>query len=177
MNVSFDQLEALLRREAEASDTLAITKVLGAETELKGSIALEPPMRVTGVVDRIDQGAGLAVVVDYKSGRPIERRELETGKRVQLQLYSYLASIRTGASRMVARYAWVRPPKKEWDLDSARPEDASLIQAVVGTAAAVRANVEHGNFRVAPSVQPCPSYCAMIRVCRVNEYTRWKSWS
>ena len=177
MNVSFDQLEALLRREAEASDNLAITKVLGAETTFEGSIALEPPMRVMGIVDRIDQGESLTVVVDYKSGRPIERRELEAGKRIQLQLYSYLASMRTGASRMIARYAWVRPPKKEWDLDSAKPEDASLIQAVVGTAAAVRTNVERGNFQVAPSVQPCPSYCAMIHVCRVNEYTRWKSWS
>lgn len=177
MKSAFEQLESLLRREAEASNILAVNNVNGAETKLEGLIPLDPPMRVMGIVDRIDQGKDLTVIVDYKSGHPIERRELEAGKRVQLQLYSYLASNQAGSSRMVARYAWVKPPKKEWDLDSAKPEDALLINKVIDTAANVRENVTNGNFHVSPDVPSCPTYCTMIHVCRVNEYTRWKSWS
>jgi len=174
---TFDQMEALLQREAEASATLGIQKVLGVETKLAESLPLDPPMQVIAYVDRLDQGDNLAVIVDYKSGRPIERRDLENGRRVQLQLYSYLASKQEGASRLVARYGWLRPPKKEWDLDSSNPDEAQLIEDVLDTADKVRKQVDSGNFQVAPRVSSCPPYCAMIHVCRVNEFTRWKQWT
>ncbi len=174
---TFDQMEALLHREAEAGAALGIQKVFGVETNLAGSLPLDPPMHVSARVDRLDQGDNLAVIVDYKSGRPIQRRDLENGRLVQLQLYSYLASKQQGAQRLVARYGWLTPPKKEWDLDSSNPDDAQLIEDVLDTADKVRRQVDSGNFQVAPQVSSCPPYCAMIHVCRVNEFTRWKQWT
>ena len=48
-------------------------------------------MRITATVDRLDEGNGLVVIVDYKSGRPIPKAQVKDGRRVQLQLYGHLA--------------------------------------------------------------------------------------
>ncbi len=170
------QLEELLGREAEASAALGVTRTLGAELDLEAELPLDPPLRVVARIDRVDLGADLAVVVDYKSGRYIPRTQVEDGRRVQLQLYGYVARTHAEATRVVARYAWLNQPPREWDLDTSRAGDAALLDSVVDVAASTRAAIDAGNFRVAPQVSVCPSYCAFQHVCRVNEVSRWKRW-
>ena len=172
----FQQLELLLEKEAEESGRLGVTGIVGVERRIEASLPLSPPMRVVAFVDRLDAGDGLAVIVDYKSGRPIPRAHVMDGRRVQLQLYGRLARAETAAQRVVARYAWLRPDATTWDLDSSRPDDDAVLEDVVGVAQEVRAAVESGDFRVNPQVSPCPSYCAFRHICRVNEYSRWKRW-
>ena len=82
---------------------------------------------------------------------------------------------RTQAARVIARYAWLRARHAQWQLDSDDPADRELIDGVVTRAGEVRAAVESGDFRVSPNVQPCPWYCAFQHVCRVNQFSRWKS--
>ena len=133
---------------------------------------LDPPLKVFGRIDRIDAGDGFVVIVDYKSGRPISQNDVLEGRRVQLQLYGYLGRNTTQAQRVIARYAWVRPDIKQWELDSAK--DAKALDKVLEVAQGVRDAVGSGDFRVNPQVQPCPRYCSMRHVCRVNQFSRWK---
>ena len=60
----FQQLELLLRREAEASERAGVTRIMGAERKVEASLPISPPMRITATVDRLDEGDGLAVIVD-----------------------------------------------------------------------------------------------------------------
>ncbi len=174
---TFQQLEMLLGREAETSARDGITRIIGAEKPIVASLPLDPPMQVTATVDRLDDAEDTVVIVDYKSGREIPRAHVMDGRRVQLQLYGYLAREETKAERVIARYAWTDPAISQWDLDSSDPEDAAVLEDVVAVAREVRGSVESGDFRVNPQVTPCPTYCSFKHVCRVNELTRWKRWS
>ena len=113
------------------------------------------------------------VIVDYKSGKAISRSDLEKGERVQLQLYGYAGRGETRAGRVIARYAWLDPQARKWDIDSSRAEDAWLLDHVAEVAREVREAVASGDFRVNPQV-PCPTWCSFRHVCRVNGYSRWK---
>ena len=113
------QMQKLLQREADRSEQLGVTRILGAEKDLEALLPLDPPLKVFGRIDRIDAGDGFVVIVDYKSGRSINQNDVLEGRRVQLQLYGYLGMNATQAQRVIARYAWVRPDIKQWELDSA----------------------------------------------------------
>ena len=173
---TFQQLDLLLEREAETSAQLGVTRIIGPEKPIEASLPLDPPLRVTATVDRLDAAGDAVVIVDYKSGRGISRTDVTAGRRVQLQLYGYLAREDAKAERVIARYAWTNPAIRQWNLDSSDPEDAEVIEEVVGIAQEVRGSVESGDFRVNPQVTPCPSYCSFRHVCRVNEVSRWKRW-
>ena len=174
---TFQRLEMLLEREAETSARDGVTRIIGAEMPIMAALPLDPPMRVTATVDRLDAAEDTVVIVDYKSGREIPRAHVMDGRRVQLQLYGYLAREETNAERVIARYAWTNPGISQWALDSSDPEEAEVLEGVVAIAEEVRGSVESGDFRVNPQVTPCPTYCSFKHVCRVNELTRWKRWS
>ena len=170
---TLEKVERLLRREAEWNARSGVTRTLGAEQEIKAPLPLDPPLLVTARIDRLDQGEDRVVIVDYKSGKPFSRSDLEEGRRVQLQLYGYAGRHRTGAGRVIARYAWLDPQAREWEIDSSLADDALLLDHVAEIAREVRDSVEAGDFRVNPKV-PCPTYCSFRHVCRVNEFSRWK---
>ena len=138
------------------SDQFGVTRILGAEKGIQASLPLDPPMRVTAAIDRLDQGNGLVVIVDYKSGRGISRADVANGRRLQLQLYGYLGREETGAERIIARYAWLDPNIRQWHIDSSKEGDDAILKNVVEVAGQVRSSVESGDFRVFPHVQPCP---------------------
>ena len=173
---TFKQLEMLLEREAETSAQDGVARIIGAEKPIEAALPLDPPMRVTATVDRLDDAEDAVVIVDYKSGREIPRAQVMDGRRVQLQLYGYLAREETKSERVIARYAWTDPAISQWALDSSDPEEAEVLEGVVAIAEEVRDSVESGDFRVNPQVATCPTYCSFKHVCRVNELSRWKRW-
>ena len=170
------QLEKLLQREADRSEELGVTRILGAEQELTAELPLDPPIRVNGRVDRIDEGDDFVVIVDYKSGRGISENDMLRGRRVQLQLYGHLGRIETDSERVIARYAWVRPDISQWELDSSEAKYAEAMEDVLTVVQDVRNDVQSGDFRVNPQETSCPTYCSMRHVCRVNQFSRWKHW-
>ena len=172
----FRQMEMLLEREAKLSAGSGVERIIGAEKHIEAQLPLDPPLRVTATVDRLDAGDDFVVIVDYKSGRAIPQSHVLDGRRVQLQLYGYLAREEAAAQRVIARYAWLDPASRQWDIDSSRPENVSVVDDVVAVAQQVRGSVDSGDFRVNPQVQPCPTYCSFRHVCRVNEYSRQKWW-
>ena len=170
-----DNLERLIRREAEWNETHGTTAVHGLEEEVDIALpGIEPPLRLRGNIDRVDVGPGLAQIVDYKSGRAIRRSAVESGDRLQLQLYALASREQLGVERLIARYAYLDPRADEWALDSANPDHAALIEDAARHAEVVRASVAAGDFRVNPQVTPCPRYCDFKYICRVNQFTRSK---
>lgn len=171
-----DEMERLLRREAEENERLGVERIAGLESPIAGTAVpgVEPRMALVGKIDRADAGPNFIQIVDYKTGRAISRKDVDEGRRIQLQLYAIAAREQHGAERLVARYAYLRPPSSEWALDTADPADAALIEAVATHAKAARASVEGGDFRVNPQVPTCPSYCDFRHICRVNQFSRFK---
>lgn len=171
------QMEDVLRREAEANAGIGLERVEGGEAWLSHEVPGDPPMLAVGRVDRLDRGPGVVQIVDYKSGRFIPRRQVQSGERVQLQWYALAAREQYGVDRVVARYVFLklRPGEQEWSLDTARAEDDAILASAVEVAHEIRDEIGAGRFGVAPNV-PCPSYCSFLHACRVNHYTRWKSW-
>ena len=167
-------MEVLLQREAERSEQSGVTRIIGAEQEMEATLPLDPPLRLRATIDRLEEGEGKVMIVDYKSGRPFSRADLEEGRRVQLQLYGYAGREGTGAERIIARYAWLDPQAKVWEIDSSIADDAVLLDHVAEIARQVRDAVDSGDFRVNPKVKPCPTYCSFRNVCRVNGFSRWK---
>ena len=155
---------------------MGVNRIIGAEKDIVASLPLDPPLQVVAKIDRLDAGDGLVVIVDYKSGREISATEVFDGRRVQLQLYGYLGREEVQAKRVIARYAWVRPNIKWWELDSSNDKGAAALNDIVEVAGGVRTAVDSGDFRVNPQVPDCPSYCAMRHICRVNQFSRWKRW-
>ena len=170
------QLEKLLQREANRSEELGVTRILGAERDMAAELPLDTPLRVNGRVDRIDEGDDFVVIVDYKSGRGISETDMLRGRRVQLQLYGHLGRIETNSERVIARYAWVRPDISQWELDSSEDKYAEAMENVLTVVQDVRNAVQSGDFRVNPQESSCPTYCSMKHVCRVNQFSRWKHW-
>ena len=171
------QLEGLLRSEAAWNDEHGVTRVVGTELELTGSLGGDPPLALGAHVDRLDEGEGFVSVVDYKSGGEISRRDVESGRRLQLQLYAELARQHRGAPRVLARYAYLRPQESPWHLDSAEAGDEPILTGAAEAALEVRERVRGGSFQVRPEVPVCPRYCAFQHGCRVNQFSRSKQWS
>ncbi len=169
-----DRVARLLEAEALALPP-EVDRIAGAELTVDLDLPLDPPLHIRSQIDRLDAGPDLAVVVDYKTGRAIDRKAVEEGRYLQLQLYAHLARQQTGADRVIARYAFLRPPAKPWELDTAREADAALVADAVAIAAEVRADVEAGRFRVAPS-DGCPRWCAFQHICRRHEAPALKTW-
>lgn len=173
-----DQLASLLRREAEVSEALGVDRIASVERSLAVDLPLQPPMAFAGRIDRADSGDGLAVVVDYKSGARANPKDVRDGRLLQLQLYSLAAHAGLPqGTRVVARYAYLDPRHKPLGLDTALARDGDTINAALEVAASVRAAVEAGRFPVTPGDRPCPGYCPLRASCRVNHFSRAKSWS
>ncbi len=172
-------LDRLLHAEARRNEELGVERVAGLEQEFETALSrVEPAFRLRGNIDRVDAGRGFVQIVDYKSGREITRKQVESGDRLQLQLYTLAVRAQTGAGRLIARYAYLNQRARDWSLDTANGEDAALIDAVAGYAEAVRTAVAAGDFRVNPQVTPCPRYCDFRHICRVTpQYSRSKRWS
>ena len=177
-DLALDQLASMVWREARLNEEIGVDAVVGGEQQFDATlVGTEPPMQISGRSDRVDSGPGLIQIVDYKTGRPIEEREVRSGRRLQLQLYALAARAQFGDVRLVARYAFLRPPQREWWIDSANAEHLDILNAAAEVAASVRRDVGAGAFQVSPQVTPCPSYCAFQHACRVNTFSRNKTWN
>ncbi len=175
-DAAIDGLEALLLREAQLAERFGMTSVAGGERRFAQPLpGIDPPLLVQARLDRIDRGGDAIQVVDYKTGRFIRKSEVEDGHRLQLQLYALVARAELGARRLVARYAFLRPAS-DWWLDSDDPEDAAIIEDAAWIASEIRENVSAGVFQVAPEMPECPRYCAARTLCRVNHFSRSKTW-
>jgi RecB family exonuclease len=168
------ELELMLAREAALAADLGMLRVIGGERVFSHALPfIEPPLVVEARVDRVDESDDAIQIVDYKTGRSIPRSDVDSGHRLQLQLYATVAGAALGAEHLIARYAFLRTDRKDWWLDSERPDDAEVL---ANAAAGVRDSVTAGMFEVSPQEPTCPSYCSFRTMCRVNPFSRSKTW-
>ena len=74
-----------------------------------------------GRIDRLDRGAAGGVLLDYKTGAKISRRELLDGERVQLPSYALLRD-----DVVAAEYWWLAPDDRGEALDATALADEEL---------------------------------------------------
>ena len=161
--------------EAEGDDF----RVLGTELEFNEETPTNPPLRITGKIDRVDESARFGLFIyDYKTGRIPSQKDVREGKSAQLPLYAYAMRQHPRGADAHIQVAYAKLPSpndnKPWALNSFSEDDAQALDAIVGILQGKRDLVEQGDFRVNPQVATCPAYCAMKRVCRVNAFSRHK---
>jgi RecB family exonuclease len=179
-----DRIARMLGEEAEASERLGVTAVAGAELRLDTAIAIGGrDLRFGGRVDRMDAGPGMAVVVDYKSGRPINRADVESGDRMQLALYTAAVRRQLGFDRVVARYAYLRPTEEKFRFEVDTDSWPGSVDAATARAAEIlertragRFGVMPGPFAADPARRACPMFCPFKHACRVSPVSKWKQW-
>lgn len=181
-----DRIHRMLEREAWESEDLRAIAVAGVEHPIDTTLELpDGPLRFRGMIDRLDEAGDLAIVVDYKSGRPIKEDAVENAERLQLQLYSQ--AIMTEQPRFksaVARFSYLRPTteKQRFALDTREEHHRATVQAALERVAEIRTRSRAGRFEVVPgpfleatTPRACPSYCDFKYICRSTPLARWKS--
>ena len=174
-----DRIIAMLSQQVMGQGPYDGYRVLGTEYEFNEETDTNPPLRIHGKIDRVDEAPNHLVVIDYKTGSIPTQRQVRQGKSAQLPLYALALRNHIWAhdKSLITRYAKlpsagdVRP----WALDDAIKEDSEVIDNVVNLLQQSRDAIDAGDFRVNPQAPECPPFCAMRRVCRVNAFSRQKS--
>ncbi len=181
--LEWDRYRDRIARMLEAQDGLNGTdsdfRVLGTELEFDEEISTNPPLRIHGKIDRVDESAEPGLFIyDYKTGRIPSQKDVREGKSAQLPLYAYAMRQhpRGRDANIQVAYAKLPSPRdlKPWALDSLNDDDAAVLDGIADVLQDKRDLVERGDFRVNPQVPTCPAYCAMKHVCRVNAFSRYK---
>ena len=173
-----DRIVMMLEQGTLAVDFDDGHRVLHAEHQFDEIVDTDPPLRIRGYIDRIDETPNGLTVIDYKTGSIPTQKDVRDGKSTQLALYALALRSRqeTRDARLRLEY-WKLPSRsdpKRWTLDSAVDEDAEVIANVRNILQEKRDQVDDGDFRVNPTPDRCPPYCAMKHVCRVNALSRHK---
>ena len=109
---TIDALAELLEREAQRNDVAGVTQIVGLEQWVDTTLQLPDGSEIAfqGGIDRLDSGDDVIQVVDYKSGRRTPIRELDDGRRLQLQLYAAAAAQEQGVEHVRALRCARRTP-------------------------------------------------------------------
>ncbi len=153
-------------------------RVLAVEHPFDVIVGTKPKLRIAGKIDRIDETPNDLTVIDYKTGSIPSQKDVRDGKNTQLLIYAHALSDLREANGKELRLQFAKLPargdRRSWALDSGNDDDAEVIGNVPRILQVNRDKVETGDFRVKPTPDTCPSYCAMKHVCRVNAFSRYK---
>ncbi len=143
-----------------------------------------PPLRLTALIDRIDNEAGQLVVIDYKTGSAtINREDMEMGRDFQMMIYlSALMSefAEMGADEDVAggMFWHLRNLKVSGSLLTDDEDDLRLLEKAKAHIANHLRMARAGQFPVQPPKLEngkCTRYCEFSRLCRIQATGRHKS--
>jgi ATP-dependent helicase/DNAse subunit B len=132
------------------------------------------PVKLRGVIDRIDEREDGWVVIDYKTGRtPIRHAEALDGRNLQLPIYAMAASSVLGDKAKVASayYLHIHSRKKGSELPHKDDERFSLEAMIAHTEERIRDYVRRargGTFPVTPNNDRCHPYCEFDVMCRIQ---------
>lgn len=128
----------------------------------------EPAVEVQGKVDRIDADDGRYRVVDYKTGKPPARKQVETGLKLQVPLYMLAVDsllCRAGGQADTGAYLQVGGGSAELVLPGSRTSREDLLAAARQAALGYAAGIRSGSFPAQPAAD-CPPYCPASGFCR-----------
>lgn len=142
------------------------------------------PLRVTALIDRIDNEGGQLAVIDYKTGSArIDREDMELGRDFQMMIYlSALMSEfgEMGADEQVAggMFWHLRNLTMSGSLLTENEDDMDLIERARAHIANHLRMARAGQFPVQPPKLEggkCKRYCEFSRLCRIQATSLRKS--
>ncbi len=151
-----------------------------ARIEMPGDM---PPIRVSGVIDRIDWADDNLALVDYKSGSgAISRRQMELGRDFQMAVYAlaldWAERATPGESRLSGGLFWrLRNLKPSGVYSADKEEDQAALEMARQHIAFNLRQGRHGRFPVDASQLEggkCASYCEYSHFCRLRVTNRRK---
>ena len=143
----------------------------------------EQPLKLHGVIDRIDEVNGRLLVVDYKTGSTkIKRDEMESGRDFQMMAYA-LAMMKGTESdwaqgELAGGMFWhLRDLKASGKFKATDEHDMAALDAALAHVSENLRRGQLGQFPVHPTeleAGKCSRYCEFSRLCRVNLTNRYK---
>lgn len=139
-----------------------------------------PPIRVSGVIDRVDWADDELVLVDYKTGSgAISRRQMELGRDFQMAVYALaLDWANPGGSRLSGGLFWrLRNLKPSGVYSADNDEDQAALEMARQHIAFNLRQGRRGRFPVDASQLEggkCASYCEYSHFCRLRVTNRHK---
>jgi ATP-dependent helicase/nuclease subunit B len=140
-----------------------------------------PPIRVTGIIDRIDRVGDDVLVLDYKTGTTaIKIQELEAGRNFQMMLYVLTAQdildAQPDAPDRVAGgfFFHIRNRSTSGDLKTDDPTHQLIMATARETIGRYVARARSGDFTVQPSSidkskgPRCVKFCEFYKLCRLS---------
>jgi len=185
------RLEALLKLDFSPDSPLNTgeTRFVFRQEEFVDEVRIRlgqgvKPLRVTALIDRIDNVDGRLTVVDYKTGsKLIPRSEIEIGRDFQIVIYILALMSRFeefGAEEDVTGglYWHLRNLKASGILSTQDEDDISALEKAKAHIARNLKMGRAGQFPVHPvklENGKCVRYCEFSRFCRVQVTGRYKS--
>ena len=125
-------------------------------------------VEIQGKIDRIDVDGGRLRVIDYKTGKPPARKQLEQGLRLQVPLYMLAVAQQLGGQDEAAvegLYLQVGKAAAELGISGGKMSQADLLALTREAALRYAAGIRDGNFAAQPSAG-CQDWCPARRFCR-----------
>ncbi|MBS3735001.1 MAG: PD-(D/E)XK nuclease family protein [Phycisphaerae bacterium] len=142
------------------------------------------PLKLRGRIDRVDRvcidGREGVFVVDYKTGRLPQAKDIPAGRSLQLPLYAAAAETLLDAPSLGGAFHRVAgapdertfAPLTRRGAGYQRNKDyAAQREEALAAAARFVARIRHGRFDALPTHE-CPSWCAYRQVCH---YAPWRA--
>jgi ATP-dependent helicase/DNAse subunit B len=187
-------LEAFVREEGEAELQFLPRRfevLFGSERsapELQRGLTLDPGLRLSGKIDRIDVDpfSARGIVQDYKAGKHAHSaQQIETEKRLQIPLYMLVLRDLIGIEPLGGLYRPLSGERKARGLlrEEAREDglpgfakndylgEEQFWQRVEGArelAVAIVNRIHDGDVTHDPKGGDCPTWCELAPMCRVK---------
>ncbi len=140
------------------------------------------PFRLRGRIDRIDRikasdRRGL-LVVDYKTGQPPTRKDIDAGRALQLPLYSAAAAQLLGEECLGGAFHQVGRDNKQTYLAVVKrwgetfrgdADFEKALSATIDKAGLFVGSIRSGRFDALPT-HKCPTYCPFRRICQYAKH-------
>lgn len=143
----------------------------------------EQPLKLRGVIDRVDEVDGRLLVVDYKTGSTkINRDEMESGRDFQMMAYALAmmkgAESDSARSELAGGMFWhIRDLKASGKFDTTDEDDIAALDTALAHVSENLRRGRLGQFPVQPTAletDKCSRYCEFTHLCRVNLTNRHK---
>ncbi len=143
----------------------------------------DQPLRIHGLIDRIDIADGKLLVVDYKTGSTsIPRSEMEIGRDFQMMIYAMTMINRSEADHRTEQLAggmfWhLRGLKASGEFDMENEDDMAAFDTALAHIAENLRMGRQGRFPVHPTkieAGKCARYCEYAHLCRMQVTNRHK---
>ncbi|MFC4769547.1 PD-(D/E)XK nuclease family protein [Effusibacillus consociatus] len=132
-------------------------------------------VRITGMIDRVDQSEEGFSVVDYKLSSSPTRRDVEEGREFQLALYliGYLSLVQNGKRPLGGRFAVLRDPGKGGSIEfETWDQFHEFRERITGQLFDLVKRMEQGDTAPRPRELSECRRCSYRGVCRRDEYAQ-----